>query len=168
VDEAGMEAWLDGSSSSSSSGTSSTSSSRGQAAAQHSAVSEHSSSQPGLEAGVATAAELQLGDDLTGVAEHLSSTLLSSQQQATQADHAAAAATAAAAAGGGRDSQSQVTLSLVAYPSKDNYEGRLYSLDWVKKVSGFVGDYCSKLQCGWSAIAVFTESGPLPCHTSQE
>jgi len=36
----------------------------------------------------------------------------------------------AAAAGQQRD----VTFSLVAYPSKDNYEGRLYPLDWINKV----------------------------------
>lgn len=28
-----------------------------------------------------------------------------------------------------------VTYSLVAYPPKDNYEGRLYDWNWVKKVS---------------------------------
>lgn len=27
-----------------------------------------------------------------------------------------------------------VTYSLVAYPTKDNYEGRLYPWDWVSKV----------------------------------
>jgi hypothetical protein len=27
-----------------------------------------------------------------------------------------------------------VTFSLVAYPSKDNYEGRLYPLDWITQV----------------------------------
>lgn len=26
------------------------------------------------------------------------------------------------------------TYSLVAFPVKDNYEGRLYSMDWIEKV----------------------------------
>lgn len=30
--------------------------------------------------------------------------------------------------------QRDVTFSLVAYPSKDNYEGRLYPMDWINKV----------------------------------
>ena len=40
-------------------------------------------------------------------------------------------APAAAAAGSARNG---LTYSLVAYPAKDNYEGRLYPLDWVHKV----------------------------------
>jgi len=28
----------------------------------------------------------------------------------------------------------EVTYSLVAFPAKDNYEGRLYPLDWINKV----------------------------------
>lgn len=41
-------------------------------------------------------------------------------------------ATAATAA---EDSPGNVTYSLVAYPIKDNYEGRLYPWEWVGKVS---------------------------------
>jgi hypothetical protein len=43
----------------------------------------------------------------------------------------AALVTPAAAAAGGR----RVTFSLVGYPPKDNYEGRLYPLEWIDKVS---------------------------------
>lgn len=45
-------------------------------------------------------------------------------QQQQQGDAAAAAA--------------RTTFSLVAYPSKDNYEGRLHSLDWIDKVRIYV------------------------------
>jgi hypothetical protein len=30
-----------------------------------------------------------------------------------------------------------MTYSLVAFPAKDNYEGRLYPLEWIKKVTGY-------------------------------
>lgn len=51
---------------------------------------------------------------------------------ALQSTQLTSPATAAAAAA--HNVTSATTFSLVAYPSKDNYEGRLYPLDWVEQV----------------------------------
>lgn len=46
-----------------------------------------------------------------------------------------AGADSSAAAAGSKDAaDGDVTYSLVAFPAKDNYEGRLYPLEWIKKV----------------------------------
>jgi hypothetical protein len=36
--------------------------------------------------------------------------------------------------GQGSKDNGDVTYSLVAFPAKDNYEGRLYPLEWIQKV----------------------------------
>jgi hypothetical protein len=40
----------------------------------------------------------------------------------------------AAGAGGSSCCGAGVTHHLVAYPAKDNYEGRIYPLDWIEQV----------------------------------
>jgi hypothetical protein len=43
-----------------------------------------------------------------------------------------------------------ITYSLVAYPSKDNFAGRLYPLDWVKQVRiEQCGDEGQGVGTGW-------------------
>lgn len=59
---------------------------------------------------------------------------------ASAAAHAPAPAAPARAASAGATNSSHccgagVTHHLVAYPAKDNYEGRIYPLDWIEQVS---------------------------------
>jgi hypothetical protein len=52
-----------------------------------------------------------------------------------QSAHAPAQPAAAAGCGGGSSCCGVgVTHHLVAYPAKDNYEGRMYPLDWIQRV----------------------------------